>query len=60
MYDKESLQELEERIRALEPDCYSEERLALMDAYTALSRIVGEAVSDALVDEIFSRFCMGQ
>lgn len=32
----------------------------LMDAYTALSRIVGEAVSDALVDEIFSRFCMGK
>ena len=35
MYDKESLQELEERIRALEPDCNSEEWLALMDAYTA-------------------------
>ena len=32
MYDKESLQELEERIRALEPDCDSEEWLALMDA----------------------------
>ena len=35
MYDKESLQELEERIRALEPEGDSEEWLALMDAYTA-------------------------
>ena len=32
----------------------------LMDAYTALSRIVGEEASDALVDEIFSKFCMGK
>ena len=32
----------------------------LMDAYTALSRIVGETASEALVDEIFSKFCMGK
>ena len=32
----------------------------LMDAYTALSRIVGDAASEALVDEIFSKFCMGK
>ena len=32
----------------------------LMDAYEALGFIIGEAVSDDLVDEIFSKFCMGK
>ena len=32
----------------------------LMDAYIALSRIVGESASEALIDEIFSKFCMGK
>ena len=32
----------------------------MMTAYTALGRILGEAVEDDLVDEIFSRFCMGK
>ena len=32
----------------------------LMDAYAALSRIVGEDAPDALIDEIFSKFCMGK
>lgn len=32
----------------------------LMDAYAALSRIVGESVEDDLVDKIFSEFCMGK
>ncbi len=32
----------------------------LMDAYAALGRIVGEDVSEDLVNEIFSRFCMGK
>lgn len=32
----------------------------LMNAYTALGRIIGEAVEDDLVEEIFSRFCMGK
>ena len=32
----------------------------LMDAYAALGRIIGEEVSDDLVNEIFSRFCMGK
>ena len=32
----------------------------LMDAYTALGRIIGEAVDDDLVDKIFSEFCLGK
>ncbi len=32
----------------------------LMDAYRSLGLIVGEAVSDDLVNEIFNKFCMGK
>ena len=32
----------------------------LMNAYTSLGRITGEAVEDDLVEEIFSKFCMGK
>lgn len=32
----------------------------MMNAYTALGRILGEALEDDLVDEIFSAFCMGK
>ena len=32
----------------------------LMDAYESLGAIVGEQISEDLVDEIFSRFCMGK
>ena len=32
----------------------------MMDAYESLGMIIGEAVEDDLVDEIFSRFCMGK
>ena len=32
----------------------------LMNAYASLGRITGEAVEDDLVEEIFSRFCMGK
>ena len=54
----ESLRLVEEAIEAGMPeDLFT---IDLMDAYTALSRIVGASVSDALVDEIFSRFCMGK
>lgn len=38
-------------------DLYSAD---LMDAYTALGRILGEAVEDDLVEEIFTRFCLGK
>lgn len=32
----------------------------LMNAYTSLGAIIGEEVGDDLVDEIFSKFCMGK
>lgn len=32
----------------------------LMNAYASLGRIIGEAVEDDLVEEIFSKFCMGK
>ena len=41
----------------LPEDFYS---IDLMDAYEALGRVIGEAVEDDLVNEIFSKFCMGK
>lgn len=41
----------------LPEDFYS---IDLMDAYAALGRIIGEEVGDDLVNEIFSKFCMGK
>ena len=38
-------------------DFYS---IDMMGAYTALGYIVGEEVGDDLVQEIFSKFCMGK
>lgn len=38
-------------------DFYS---IDLMDAYTYLGLIIGESVEDDLVNEIFSKFCMGK
>lgn len=38
-------------------DFYS---IDLMNAYENLGRIIGEAVEDDLVNEIFSKFCMGK
>ena len=32
----------------------------LMSAYESLGTIIGEAVDDDLVNEIFSKFCMGK
>ncbi len=32
----------------------------LMDAFAALGRIIGEAVEDDLVEEIFTKFCLGK
>lgn len=38
-------------------DFYS---IDLMNAYASLGRIIGEQVDDDLVEEIFSKFCMGK
>ena len=32
----------------------------LMDAYASLGEVIGEEVTDDLVEEIFSKFCMGK
>ena len=41
----------------LPEDFYS---IDLMNAYSSLGRIIGEDVDDDLVNEIFSKFCMGK
>lgn len=41
----------------LPEDFYS---IDLMNAYSCLGRIIGEEVDDDLVEEIFSKFCMGK
>ena len=38
-------------------DFYS---IDLMNAYSSLGRIIGEDVDDDLVNEIFTKFCMGK
>ena len=38
-------------------DFYS---IDLMDAYSQLGLIIGEEVGEDLVNEIFSKFCMGK
>ena len=38
-------------------DFYS---IDLMSAYASLGRIIGEEVGEDLVNEIFSKFCMGK
>ena len=38
-------------------DFYS---IDLMDAYEALGSITGESVGEDLINEIFSKFCMGK
>ena len=62
---KEALLEALESIRQVQvslendmpEDFYS---IDLMSAYAALGRIIGEEVGDDLVNEIFSKFCMGK
>ncbi len=54
----ESLMLVKESIMSgLPEDFYS---IDLMNAYEVLGKIIGEAVEDDLVNEIFSKFCMGK
>lgn len=54
----DSLQQVMQSIAAGMPeDFYS---IDLMSAYSSLGRIIGEEVGDDLVNEIFSKFCMGK
>lgn len=62
---KEALTEAAESLKMVEnsiengmtEDFYS---VDLMNAYSALGRIIGEEVDDDLVNEIFEKFCMGK
>ncbi len=62
---KESLQEAFDSLQLVKrsvedempEDFYS---IDLMSAYSALGRIIGEEVDDDLVEEIFSKFCLGK
>lgn len=55
---KNSLLLVQKSIEANMPeDFYA---IDLMNAYTSLGLIIGEEVSDDLVNEIFSKFCMGK
>ncbi len=54
----ESLIQVNKSLEAGMPeDFYS---IDLMNAYSSLGKIIGEEVSDDLVNEIFSKFCMGK
>ena len=54
----EGLKQVKNSVDAGMPeDFYS---IDLMDAYTDLGLIIGESVEDDLVNEIFSKFCMGK
>lgn len=54
----ESLKQVKNSVDAGMPeDFYS---IDLMEAYTDLGLIIGESVEDDLVNEIFSKFCMGK
>ena len=55
---KESLLQVKKSLDAGMPeDFYS---IDLMSAYQSLGRIIGEEISEDLVNEIFSKFCMGK
>lgn len=54
----DALQRVRQSIRDQMPeDFYS---IDLMDAYEALGSITGETIGEDLVNEIFSKFCMGK
>ena len=65
MRHKEALEQTLESLKMVEQsvsdgmpeDFYS---IDLMNAYEQLGKILGEAVEDDLVNEIFSKFCMGK
>ena len=48
---------LDSILKDLPEDFYS---IDLMNAYASLGKIIGEDVDDDLVNEIFSKFCMGK
>ena len=65
MRHKEALQDAFNSLKMVErsiEDCMPEDfySIDLMSAYTSLGFIIGEEVGEDLVNEIFSKFCMGK
>ena len=58
MASKESLQKVLESIDMCMPEDFFS--IDLMSAYSSLGYIIGEEVGDDLVQEIFTKFCMGK
>jgi len=57
-YAMESLKQVQNSIEnGLSEDFYT---IDLMNAYSELGKLIGEEVDDDLVNEIFSKFCMGK
>ncbi len=55
---KSSIQSIIEGIKNRIPEDFFS--IDLMEAYESLGSIIGESVSEDLIDEIFSKFCMGK
>ena len=55
---KESLEKVKESLELGMPEDFFS--IDLMDAYETLGSIIGESVGEDLVNEIFSKFCMGK
>ena len=53
-----SLKKVEESIENQMPEDFF--TIDLMDAYESLGNITGETIGEDLVNEIFSKFCMGK
>ena len=53
-----SLKKVEESIENQMPEDFF--TIDLMDAYESLGSITGETIGEDLVNEIFSKFCMGK
>ena len=65
MRHKEALQDAFNSLKMVErsiEDCMTEDfySIDLMSAYASLGTIIGEEVGEDLVNEIFSKFCMGK
>ena len=58
MYAYASLKKVIESIENQMPEDFFS--IDLMNAYASLGIIIGEEVEDDLVQEIFSKFCMGK
>ena len=57
---KKSLSKIEESIENINNYPIDIIELDLRECWTLLGEIIGETYTDELIDEIFSRFCLGK